>query len=416
MGGAGLGRREAPRTGDLHLVSGIATLLALACAVTASAAELRDVRSIISPDYTRLVLDLGEQVSYRLQPVSAHPNADVPARLYVDLEGTRLPRRFARMSFSGGPLVRLRGVDLPHGGARLILDVPGLHDYRAFPLLDPFRLVVDVEGELRPVAASTPKKADTLQAVRAAVTATSAAQQEATAPKRTGLRVMLDPGHGGKDPGARGVGGVLEKDVVLAVAQKLRRRLESSGIEVLMTREQDVFLSLEERTARANAAKVDLFVSIHANASLDSSASGIETYYLSNTNDRATIRLAQMENHLAYMTGRRTDDSDVSWILSDMIQRYKIDESSRLAEQVQTALVRSVSRVHPDVRDLGAKPGPFYVLVGAGMPGILVEISFLTHRQEGVRLADPAYQNRLVDGLLRGIERFDHNQKIADTL
>src|SRR4029077_9435799 len=135
---------------------------------------------------------------------------------------------------------------------------------------------------------------------------------------------VVDPGHGGKDPGALGIGGIAEKDVVLAIAQGLKARLEATpDIDVVLTREQDAFLSLEERTARANTERADLFISIHANASENTSLSGVETYYLNNTNDHATIRLAQMENGWRTVTGHARYDRDASFILSDLIQRYK---------------------------------------------------------------------------------------------
>jgi N-acetylmuramoyl-L-alanine amidase len=227
---------------------------------------------------------------------------------------------------------------------------------------------------------------------------------------------MLDPGHGGTDPGAEGVGGAREKDVVLRVARALGAQLEAAGYRVLFTRASDVFLSLSERAAHANTARADLFVSIHANASERPEASGVETYYLSNSDDRATIRLAQMENHLGHMTGHGGRGDDVSFILSDLIQKYKVEESRRLAQRLQSALVAAVRRAHPEVRDLGVKPGPFYVLVGVSMPAVLVELSFLTHRREGMLLGTAEYQQALADGLLSGVTNFVDNEWVASTL
>jgi N-acetylmuramoyl-L-alanine amidase len=255
--------------------------------------------------------------------------------------------------------------------------------------------------------------ASTIAAVRASLQRGEAAM---VPHRRTRLRVVLDPGHGGKDPGAIGLGGVLEKNVVLGVARRLAKRLEAAGHEVILTRDSDVFIPLSERTQRANAAKADLFVSIHANASPNRTASGIETYYLSNTDDRATIRLAHMENQLLHMTGEPPADSDVSWIISDMIQSYKVEESHGLARQIQASLVAEARREQRNVRDLGSKPGPFFVLVGAAMPAVLAEVAFVSHPEEARRLQDGAYQDRLAEGLLLGIGRFVENAAIAATL
>jgi N-acetylmuramoyl-L-alanine amidase len=231
------------------------------------------------------------------------------------------------------------------------------------------------------------------------------------------FKVVLDPGHGGKDPGAIGADGLAEKDVVLSIAHRLKVRLASEpNLDVGLTRDTDVFLALEERTARANAEQADLFVSIHANASPNPDLSGVETYYLNNTDDHATIRLAEMENGLRTVTGGGRRDHDVALILSDLIQSYKIQESVALAEQVQRALVASLDGRGSPVNNLGVKRGPFYVLVGAGMPCVLVEVSFLTNREEAARLADTTYQETIADGLLRGIRQFVENTRVAENL
>jgi N-acetylmuramoyl-L-alanine amidase len=240
----------------------------------------------------------------------------------------------------------------------------------------------------------------------------------ASLPKRRAaprFRIAVDPGHGGQDPGAIGVGGVQEKDVVLAIALQLRDRLQAVGFDVVLTRDTDVFIPLEERTARANTEQADLFVSIHGNASVNERLSGVETYYLNNTNDRATIRLAEMENGLRTLTGSAPAHG-AQLILSDLIQSYKIEESVALAEDLQRGVVGALGARGWSVNDLGVKRGPFYVLVGAGMPCVLVEVSFLTHAQEGARLATPAYQQALADGLLRGIQRFIENTHLAENL
>jgi N-acetylmuramoyl-L-alanine amidase len=234
-------------------------------------------------------------------------------------------------------------------------------------------------------------------------------------PKR--LKIVLDPGHGGSDPGAVGVGGVAEKDVVLSITKKLKNELDAMGsFEIVLTRDTDVFVALEERTARANVEDADLFVSIHANASASGKTHGVETYYLNNTQDRATLRLAEMENGLRSVVGGGGPDRDTRLILSSLIQNYKVEESTMLAQQVQDALLASLTGGGASPRDLGVKRGPFYVLVGAGMPCVLVEVSFLTHPKEGRLLAQDWYQAAVASGLLRGIRRFAENAREARNL
>lgn len=232
-------------------------------------------------------------------------------------------------------------------------------------------------------------------------------------PNNRPWRIVLDPGHGGADPGAQGVGGILEKDVVLAIAQRLKRRLEeSSNTKVLLTRETDTTRTLAERTAFANANSADLFISIHANADRSGELQGIETYTLNNSNDRATIRLAKMENGPAVRVGR----GDLSFILSDMVQSGKEEESNALAERLHSRVLARLRSRYTDVHNLGVKKGPFYVLVGAYMPCVLIETSFLSHPIEGKRLGSTAYQHDIAEGLYLGIMDFLSDARLAKTL
>lgn len=214
--------------------------------------------------------------------------------------------------------------------------------------------------------------------------------------------IVIDPGHGGDDLGAVGYDGYLEKDVVLNIAmlldELLRERLRARTV---LTRVRDVPLALEDRTEIANNAKADLFISIHANASPSRRARGIETYYLDNTDDKSSLKLAERENKSS-----RRNLSDVQFILSDLIQNVKLEDSIALAHHMQNALVQRISRYYSDVRDLGVKRGPFFVLVGAHMPCVLVEVSFMDHPVEGRRLIDRRYQKIVADALYRGIRGF----------
>jgi N-acetylmuramoyl-L-alanine amidase len=424
----GVSQRSA---GDVLAVAVAGALVCVLSAQADAAVTLRAVRSVTAPDTTRLIVEFSAPVQHSLQRVAARPDLGVPARVYVDLFDARLADGLHMpAAFSEGPLQRLRATQSA-ATTRLILDVPGLAEFGTFAIPDPFRLIIDVRGTARaaavhPVApriseapAPTPGRAASpvpaLAVARPAGRATAPRAPSQAVPRR--FKIVLDPGHGGKDPGAFGAGGVAEKDVVLAIAHRLKEQLIATpGIDVVLTRDTDVFLALEERTARANAEHADLFVSIHANASPNPSLSGVETYYLNNTKDRATLRLAEMENGLSSMTGHRRRDRDASFILSDLIQNYKIQESVALAEQVQRALVSGLGSQGGPVNNLGVKRGPFYVLVGAGMPCVLVEVSFLTNPQEAERLAQPAYQAAIAEGLLRGIRRFVENREVAENL
>ncbi|MCC6763579.1 MAG: N-acetylmuramoyl-L-alanine amidase [Deltaproteobacteria bacterium] len=261
-------------------------------------------------------------------------------------------------------------------------------------------------SEPAPVPAASPKRPET--AGKAGSTDPLPGR-----PANRPWRIVLDPGHGGADPGAQGVGGIVEKDIVLAIAQRLKRRLEeSSNAKVLLTRETDATRTLAERTAFANANSADLFISIHANADRSGELQGIETYTLNNSNDRATIRLAKMENGPAVRVGR----GDLSFILSDMVQSGKEEESNALAERLHSRVLARLRSRYTDVHNLGVKKGPFYVLVGAYMPCVLVETSFLSHPVEGKRLGTTAYQHDIAEGLFLGITDFLGDARLAKTL
>jgi N-acetylmuramoyl-L-alanine amidase len=218
--------------------------------------------------------------------------------------------------------------------------------------------------------------------------------------------VVIDPGHGGHDPGTSASDGTTEKEVALAIASRLRAALQAEGVHAEMTRSDDTFLSLAERTAVANQAAADLFVSIHLNSSADSATSGIETYYLNNTTDHATIRLARMENGVAggySLSG----GPNLNYILTDMRQQYKANESASLAAMIETEATASVSAsTGMQLNALGAKQGPFYVLVGAMMPAVLVECGFLSNSNEAQLLETPRYQQALADGIARAVAHY----------
>jgi len=220
-------------------------------------------------------------------------------------------------------------------------------------------------------------------------------------------RIVVDPGHGGHDPGAMGTDGSREKDVVLDIGLKLARKLKDEmGIDVVMTRSTDVFIPLEERTAIANKVNADLFVSIHANASLNKSVSGIETYYLNLAKTEKAARVAARENNTSL-----EKVSLLQAILFDLMANYKLNDSARLADEVQKSLCKKVTNQYPGTRNLGVKQGPFYVLVGATMPSILVETAFISNQNDVTRLKDPEYQDTTASGIIDGIKGYIANLK-----
>jgi len=352
---------------------------------TGNRSVLEKVGHVSADDYTRVTLTLSQEVAYKIFMTQADPENDLPSRLVIDFlqtqRGGRVP---PALSIHDGLLKRVRTGQFSPSTTRVVLDIERIENYKTFVLHDPYRLVIDVRGNLKRQSPSPTKKEK---------------ESEPT------VTIMLDPGHGGKDPGAIGEGRVSEKDVVLAISKRVGRKLTARlPVKVLYTRSTDVFVPLEDRIAKANAAEADLFVSIHANASTNPDLQGVETYYLNNTNDRATIRLAALENGLR--PGGKSRGDGLSFLLSDLIQSGKEEESIALANSLQESIVRKARDRYPSVRNLGVKKGPFYVLVGAHMPCVLVETAFLTHRVEGKYLARVEYQEALAEGLFLGISRF----------
>ncbi|ATB39326.1 N-acetylmuramoyl-L-alanine amidase [Cystobacter fuscus] len=227
---------------------------------------------------------------------------------------------------------------------------------------------------------------------------------ELTLAEQLGLkvrRVVIDAGHGGHDTGAIGRKGLREKDVTLVIARKLARELRERGLEVLLTRDEDRYLKLEERARLANDTRGDLFISIHCNSATTSKLRGIETYTLNTSADRYSIRLAAREN-----ASSEKGISDLQFILADLATKANTEESTRLANQVQRNLVSHLSANYSDVKNLGTKEALFYVLLGAKMPAILVETSFLSHPEEEKRLGSEAYQDEVAQAIAQGVEDF----------
>ena len=221
-------------------------------------------------------------------------------------------------------------------------------------------------------------------------------------------KIVIDPGHGGKDPGAMAFG-LKEKEIVLKISKKLAKVLRNTyRYEVVLTRTKDIFIPLEERTAIANTHKSDLFISIHINAHSDQASGGIETYFLNLATDANAMRVAALENATSTHSIGELQD-----ILATLMKNSKIDESSRLARFVQTNLVSGFGRNYKP-RDLGVKQAPFYVLIGAEMPAILAELSFITNPEEAKLLQNEQYLDKIAEQLAAGIVAYiDHHHTAA---
>jgi N-acetylmuramoyl-L-alanine amidase len=353
-----------------------------------------------NPNYTRVVIDADQETSYYHHLLKKDPSINKPQRLYVDLTSSRLGQNIRKSIPIGDDLLsNARAGQYTSDSVRVVVDIKSFETYKIFSLKDPFRIVIDVWGSKADQAPEVPEPSDTIEKV-GRIPPGSLAKQLALGVKR----IVIDPGHGGKDYGAPGyLKGVHEKNVVLQIARRLAQKIrEELKLEVIMTRNSDRFLTLEERTAFANTKGADLFVSIHTNANRDSRAYGIETYFLNLATDDEAIRVAAMENATS-----TKNISDLQKILYDLMQNAKINESSRLAAYVQSALIRHLKdNRYGRIKSKGVKQAPFYVLLGAQMPSILVEASFISNPQECKRLTDPKFQDRLAAGVVRGIRSY----------
>lgn len=350
--------------------------LLIISSLTSFAAEkaiLKNIRYWSSLGQTRVVFDLSRTVDYKVNRLSQ------PDRLYFDLLNSEIHTEIKKtLPVEDGILKAIRAGQFNPDTVRVVLDLERMEDYNVFFLDEPARLVIDVNTK----------------------------KTESFLTKRV---VVIDPGHGGHDPGAIGPKGLQEKDVVLDIALKLRDILSrQSSIEVYLTRDKDIFIPLEERTAIARKKEADLFVSIHANASPNRAAKGVETYLLNWTNDEEAIRVAAREN---YISMKRMKErmaayrNELERILNDLSRDYKREESLKLAYLVQNSLISEIGKEHKRI-NLGVKQALFYVLVGASMPSILAEVSFISNPEEERLLAKEDYRTSIAVSIAKGINTY----------
>jgi N-acetylmuramoyl-L-alanine amidase len=369
--------------------------------VSTSRGTVDNLRFWSNPNYTRVVIDASQNTAYVHHLLKKDPSINKPQRLYVDLKNSRLGQNIKKnIPINDDLLSDARAGQYTHDSVRVVVDIKSFKTYKIFSLKDPFRIVIDVWGaggeedgtESRPPRVAIKKNGK--------LPTSALAKQLALGVRR----IVIDPGHGGRDYGAPGyLKGVHEKHVTLQIARKLAQLVrEELKCEVFLTRSSDRYLTLEERTAIANTKNADLFISIHTNSHKDRRAFGIETYFLNLATDDEAIRVAAMENATS-----TKNISDLQTILQDLMQNAKINESSRLAGNVQVSVVGLLkTKGYSRIKDKGVKQAPFYVLLGAQMPAILVETGFISNPREAKRLVDPRYQQRVCEAIVNGIKKY----------
>jgi len=375
--------------------------------------EVKDIRHWSTANYTRVVIDTDRPVKYEHHLLGRNISAGKPRRIYIDLLGAKVDSGIdTHIPIKDGLLQRVRAAQHATSKVRVVLDVASMGGYKVFHLYDPFRIVVDVKRAPNKTPTKSAKSMKLpKRRVRRGIRKDKRPDTAVTLARQLGLsvnRIVIDPGHGGKDPGCY-LGRYKEKDIVLRIAKILAKKLKKElGCEVFLTRNKDIFLPLERRTAIANMKKADLFISLHVNAHRKRWVHGIETYYLNMATDQRAVLVAARENATT-----QKNISDLQAILNDLLLNTKIHESSRLAHEIQQGITSELRRRYRNIRSLGVKQAPFYVLIGAQMPSVLIETGFLTNPVERRRLLSPSYQVRLAEGIAKGIKDYVDSINLA---
>jgi N-acetylmuramoyl-L-alanine amidase len=369
--------RPAPQVLDA-IDQGLAGEGAIAVALTdagsrtvVTAPRITRIEQWTGAEGARVVVHLDRAARFR--PADSPSGNGRGARTYVELDGVELGAA-ARETALGGIVSRIVA-EPTSTGSRVALDLNGPAYRRVFTLLEPFRVVIDIARQ--PPGAAPAGKG------------------------RSVARVVLDPGHGGYDPGAMGPTGLKEKDVTLAIAHKVAPVLARNGVEITLTRDDDRFVTLEERTARANAFGADLFVSIHCNAAENKTRKGVETYVLDTTANEMAGKVAARENGASAGAS-----NEVAQLLASMRLADQATRSTRLAELLQRSGIASLGGQYEGVTDGGVHRAGFYVLVGARMPAVLFETSYISNATEEQRLGSADYQQRLADAIANAIKAY----------
>jgi N-acetylmuramoyl-L-alanine amidase len=440
-------------------------------------ATIRDIRRAVLPDAVRITIELDSEVPFHDERIAdpARVFVDLPGTRAAP----PLVDQTLRFNADADIVRQVRIGRHPNNTTRVVLDAAGITSYSVYPLYSPYRLVIDcvrpaavAEMPKPPLPAPTPAPAPAMLGARSltkewprrlpstapratAIIAeasvvdeppalpkvveapppplahrrTAAAASEPSVPiappatnvsgglsmaRQLGLgvsRIVIDAGHGGHDPGAKGKG-VTEAELVLDVALRLEKLLNKvAGVEVILTRRTDEFIPLPERTAIANREGADLFLSIHANASPNPQARGIETYFLNFANNGSAAAVAARENAASTLGMGELPD-----FVKAIATNNKVDESRDFATHVQRAMSERLRASNRTLKDLGVKQAPFVVLIGAAMPAVLAEISFVTNPQEAKLLKSNLYRQRIADSLFNAIKKYQTSLKAAPTV
>jgi N-acetylmuramoyl-L-alanine amidase len=390
-------------------------------------ALVRSVSRTALPKGDRITIELTREVPYDGERL------DGPDRLFFDFTGSQPADDLGEaVGDLRGALVReFRVGRHPDSVTRVVLELQGQPRHSAFLLYNPFRLVSDLESDTLPATvvaappATVPSPPSTTPTASTPVSLplpelgrpdppASTSRGDYSLARQLGLgvsRIVIDAGHGGHDPGAQ-ANGVVESELVLDVSKRLQRLLSAhAGVEVVLTRSDDTFVPLEQRTAIANREHADMFLSIHANASRQTATRGIETYILNFATNEEAEAVAARENATSARSMGMLPEIVKTIALND-----KLAESRELATMVQTALVRSLRTKSTAIRDLGVKQAPFVVLIGADMPSVLAEISFLTNRAEAALLKDDDYRQRIAQALHDAVMKYQASLKKITTV
>jgi len=423
----GLLKSEYPSSSLIPRVAGHVSRLTAADG--SAPAMLRAIRREALPDALRITLEFEREAIFHEERL------DGPSRVLLDLRNTQAVEALkdATIAFPDDVVRQARIARQQDSRTRVVFDLQSAGRHSVYSLYNPYRIVIDFERAAGAREVGVPREVGVVSGFsRTGTTATKEpppAQPDTTAPpappssaatnrrggfslsRQLGLgisRIVIDPGHGGYDPGAQ-VRGLNEAELVLDIAMRLEQLLtREPGVAVVLTRRTNAYVSLEQRTAIANRAAADLFLSIHANASANASVRGFETYFLNFAPNPEAEAIAARENAGSSKTMGSLPD-----IVKAIALNNKIDESRDFASMLQQSMHAQLRRVDRTARNLGVKQAPFMVLVGATMPSALVEVSFLTHRQDATLLRTTNYRQQIAEALASGILKYQQSLKAA---
>lgn len=345
--------------------------------------QIKDIRYYELSQGVRVVVETNGVVEF------ARGQLKHPERVFFDIKNSLLNKE-ARKEFlvNNSVVNKIRVGQFDTSTVRIVFELlkPD-YEFKVIQLENPFRLVIDIylKGGSKQLSKELEKKKESQISL-----------------KRT---IVIDPGHGGKDPGAIGPTGLKEKDVVLDVALKVRELLKSDPqYDIVLTRDQDIFIPLNKRTEIANKINADLFISIHANASTNSYARGVETYLLNWTDDEEAIRVAARENAISVKKMKQLK-GELGFMLASLEREAKRDDSVRLAGYIHNSMADELKNDFSRHNN-GVKQALFYVLVGAQMPSCLLEISYISNPEEERLLDDESYRMKIAQSLVEGIKNY----------